>query len=284
MNSMNINDRQWQAIAILTTLAGIDSIDIGMRSQGGSFQIFSGLDPCGAYLDTALAACRARNRLDCDIYVRPARGVPASVVMLDDLTREVAMSVAEGHAHMLVETSPLNFQLWLKTVPLLDEAERKAVQQALIAQHGGDPGSASGEHFGRFPGFKNRKPKYNLPWVNLIRFDLDAVPHEVDGLLLPPKGGCALEPPAGVPLLSPAGDAPQARSPSPRSSSASSGDSQESHKEFKFACESLRHNVSRESIISNLTDRALARGKRRTAAQAGQYAARTVAAAERAVL
>lgn len=282
MNSMNINDRQWQAIAVLTTLAGIYGIDIGMRSQGGSFQIFNGLDTCGADLDTALAACRARNRRDCDIYFRPARGVPASIVMLDDLTREVAMSVAEGHAHMLVETSPHNHQLWVQTCIPLDERERKAVQQALIALHGGDPGSASGEHFGRMPGFKNRKPKYNLPWVNLIRFDTDAAALDVDGLLLPPRGACALEPPAGVPLLSPAGDAPQARSPSPQSSS--SGDSAESHKEFKFACESLRHNVDRAAIIGNIADRALARGKRRTATQAEQYAARTVAAAERAVL
>lgn len=279
--NMNIEDRQWQAIAQLTTLAGIDSIDIGMRSHGGSFQIFSGLNTCGADIDTALAACRARNRRDCDIYIRPARGLPASLVMLDDLTREVAMSVAEGHAHLLVETSPNNYQLWLKTVPLLDEAERKAVQQALIVMHGGDPGSASGEHFGRFPGFKNRKLKYMLPWVNMIRSDTDAAPLDVDGLFLPPRGECALEPPAGVPLLVPAGDALPARSPSPRSSS---GDSMESHKEFKYACESLRHKVSRESIISNIADRALARGKRRTAAQAEQYAARTVAAAERAVL
>lgn len=168
---MNIEDRQWQAIAVLTALCGVDAIDIGMRSPTGSFQIFSNLDTTGGALDAALAACRARNRRDCDIYVRPARGVPASVVMLDDLTREQAMSVADRYAHLLVETSPNNYQLWLKTVPLLDEAERKAVQQALIVMHGGDPGSASGEHFGRFPGFKNRKPKYMLPWVNMIRFD-----------------------------------------------------------------------------------------------------------------
>lgn len=127
-----MNIRQWQAIAILTALAGIDSIDIGMRSHTGSFQIFSGLNTCGDALDDALAACRARNRRDCDIYFRPVRGVLASVVMLDDLTREVAMSVAEGHAHMLVETSPLNFQLWLKTVPLLDEQQRKTAQQRYV--------------------------------------------------------------------------------------------------------------------------------------------------------
>lgn len=277
----HIEDRQWQAIAILTTLGGVEAVDIGMRSGTGSFQMFENLSICGGALDDALAACRARNRRDCDIYFRPARGIPANVVMLDDLTRDQAMNVAAGNAYMLVETSPLNYQLWLKADRALAEEERKAVQRALVHHHGGDPASVSGEHFGRLPGFKNRKPKHNLPWVNLIRFDVDAPGLDVFGLSCP-MGACALEPPAGVPLSVHKGGAPQARSPSsPRS--VSGGDSQESHKEFKFACESLRHKVNRDAIISNLTDRALARGKRRTATQAEQYAARTVAAAERAL-
>ena len=281
---LGVYDRQWAAIAVLVELAGVDAIDLATRAPGGSFQLFPGLNVCESALDAALTACRKCNAAgDRDVYFRPVRGEQSSVVMLDDLTRKVAMSVAEGHAHMLVETSPANFQLWLKTDRALDEAERKAVQQALIARHGGDPGSVSGEHFGRISGFKNRKPKYNLPWVNLIQFSTDDAPLAMEGFLSTPRGKCALEPPAGVSLLSPAGDAPQARSPSPRSSSSSSGDSAESHKEFKYAAESLRHNVSRDSIISNISNRALSRGKRSTMTAAEAYATRTVDAAERAV-
>jgi len=278
---LNSGDRQYAAIAILTALAEVDAIDLGMRSATGSFQIFAGCGICDPALDDALAACRNRNSRDCDVYFRPARGQPASIVMIDDLDRTTALRLADGHPHMLVETSPANFQVWLKTDRPLDEIGRKSVQIALVARHGGDPGSVSGEHFGRIPGFKNRKPKYKFPWVNLVQYDSESPALDVSDLLSP-QGACALEPAAGVPSIHPTGDAPPARSPTPASASAS--DSPESHREFKYACESLRHNVNRDAIISNIAARALSRGKRRTATAAEQYAARTVAAAERAVL
>lgn len=269
--SLTVQDRQWAAIAVMTALADIEAVDLAMRSSTGSFQIFAGCGIDDKTLDDALSACRNRNSRDCDVYIRPARGQPASLVMLDDLSLDVASALTIGCAHMLVETSPANHQLWLKTDRTLTEAERKAVQSALIAQHGGDIGSVSGEHFGRLPGFKNRKPKYSLPWVNLVQYSVDSAALVVSDLLSP-TGTCALEPPAGVSL-------PCTSRPSP-----SQSDSQESHKEFKFACESLRHKVSRNTIISNIAERALSRGKRRTATAAEQYATRTVAAAERVVL
>lgn len=273
-----IQDRQWVAIAILTALAGVDAIDMAMRSATGGFQIFPDLGICDKSLDDALAACRSRNSRDCDVYFRPARGLAASVVMLDDLSLDAAQQLAHGRAHLVVETSPRNHQLWLKVGQMLAEAERKAVQLALVAKYGGDPGSVSGEHFGRIPGFRNRKPKYGLPWVNLVQYDLDCIALDVNDFLSPPRGECALEPPAGVPLVPLKGDAPQARSPS-----LSVSDSAESHKEFKFACESLRQKVSRDAIISNIAARALSRGKRGTEAAAVRYAARTVDAAVHAV-
>lgn len=272
-----VHDRQWAAIAVLTELAGVGTIDLATRAPAGSFQTWSGLGVCDKSMDQALAAVRKCNAKGRDVYFRPTRGTPACITMSDDLTLDAAQQLADGRAHLLAETSPNNYQLWLKTDRMLNEGERKTVQQALIAQHGGDPGSASGEHFGRLPGFKNRKPKYDLPWVNLVQYSLDGDALAVEGLLSTPRGACALEPPAGVPSIHSAGVAFQTRSPSP------SSDSAESHKEFKYAAESLRHKVPRNKIIASIADRALARGKRRTIAAAEQYATRTVDAAERSI-
>lgn len=278
---LELYDRQWAAIAALTALAGVDAIDLAVRAPGGSFQMFPGLNICEPAIEAALAACRKCNSAGGrDVYFRPARGVVASVIMLDDLDFAAALRLANGHAHMLIETSPNNCQLWLKTSRALGETERKAVQQALIAQHRGDPGSVSGEHFGRIPGFKNKKPQYALPWVNLIQFSTDDPPLKVKDFLSTPRGECVVQPAAGVSSIRSQRDAHPARS---TSTSSGGGDSQESHKEFKFAAESLRHKVDRDKIISNIAERALARGKRRTADAATQYATRTVDAAARAI-
>jgi len=103
------------------------------------------------------------NQLGAEVYVRPARwmpdGTPASwpLVFLDDVTPAQAAEIAAQHKAMVIETSPGLCHVWLAVSRPLDEEERKGVQQQLIAAHGGDPGSVSGEHFGRLPGFLNHK-------------------------------------------------------------------------------------------------------------------------------
>ncbi len=275
--NLNAIDRQWLGIAVLSQLAGVDTIDLGLRNAAtGSFQNFSGLGVCALELEQALAACRSRNLTNCDVYIRPARGAPAAIVMLDDLPLEVCQIAGDGLNHMIVETSPQNHQLWLGTDRALSESDRKTVQCDLIRRHGGDPGSGSGEHYGRLPGFRNRKPKYRAraPWVNLIHYSLDDAPLAVDGLLnagldsRPPRGGCVLEPAAGVACTLPK-----------QQVQVGTGDSVESHREFKFACVSLSKNVSTEIIIQKIAARALSRGKRKTLAAAEIYARKTVAAA-----
>lgn len=103
------------------------------------------------------------NQLGAEVYVRPARwmpdGTPASwpLVFLDDVIPTQAAEIAAQFSAMVIETSPGLCHVWIVVSRPLDEAERKAVQQQLIATHGGDTGSSSGEHFGRLPGFLNHK-------------------------------------------------------------------------------------------------------------------------------
>lgn len=103
------------------------------------------------------------NQRGAEVYVRPARwmpdGTPASwpVVFLDDVTPAGAAEIAGEFSAAVVETSEGRCHVWLAMSRPLDEAERKALQQQLIGEHGADKGSSSGEHLGRLPGFNNHK-------------------------------------------------------------------------------------------------------------------------------
>jgi hypothetical protein len=59
-----------------------------------------------------------------------------------------------------VETSPGNFQAWLKLADQLPAEVRGRAARELAAEYGGDPNSADGRHYGRLAGFTNQKPKH----------------------------------------------------------------------------------------------------------------------------
>ena len=70
---------------------------------------------------------------------------------------------AEGFAPAaVVETSPGNFQAWLKHGEVLDEVTSTRAAKLLAERFGGDPGSADWRHFGRLAGFTNPKPSRRL--------------------------------------------------------------------------------------------------------------------------
>jgi len=108
------------------------------------------------------------------IYVRPNGEHNLSLV--DDLTADaVATMHREGFdPALVVETSPCNFQAWLKHPEQLDKQLSTATARALAERFGGDTGAADWRHFGRLSGFQNRKPKYQdvttgfYPLVRLI--------------------------------------------------------------------------------------------------------------------
>ena len=109
-----------------------------------------------------------------NIYIRPKGEHDLSLI--DDLTKDTLSSMKEsgfGPA-LTVETSPGNYQAWLKHLERLDKEVGTAAARALAEKFGGDRGSADWRHFGRLAGFTNRKAKYVdsstglYPFVRLI--------------------------------------------------------------------------------------------------------------------
>src|SRR5207247_9258331 len=111
------------------------------------------------------------------IYIRPKGEHNLSLV--DDLTADAVTAMDRNgfHPALVVETSPFNFQAWLKHPERLDKQLSTATARTLAERFGGDVGAADWRHFGRLSGFANRKPKYQnvttglYPLVRLMEAD-----------------------------------------------------------------------------------------------------------------
>jgi hypothetical protein len=103
---------------------------------------------------------RLQNRDGRNIYVRP-RG-EHNLSLVDDLTAEsIERMKTEGfRPALVVETSPGNFQAWLKHSRRLSKELSTAAARELAQEFKGDLGAADWRHFGRLAGFTNRKEKY----------------------------------------------------------------------------------------------------------------------------
>ena len=98
-----------------------------------------------------------------NIYIRPKGEHNLSLV--DDLTSDrVQQMKAAGFAPaLIVQTSPGNFQAWLKHPATLPKDLSTAAARELATKFEGDRGAADWRHFGRLAGFTNRKDKYRGP-------------------------------------------------------------------------------------------------------------------------
>jgi hypothetical protein len=117
---------------------------------------------------------RHQNREGRNIYIRPKGEHDLS--MVDDLTTDAVSAMKETgfDPAVIVETSPGNYQAWLKHPERLSKEVSTAAARALAEKFGGDRGAADWRHFGRLAGFTNRKEKYFdastglYPFVRLI--------------------------------------------------------------------------------------------------------------------
>ncbi len=116
---------------------------------------------------------RLQNADGRNIYVRPKGEHDLSLV--DDLSGEAVrrMKATGFHPAAVVETSPGNFQAWLKHPRQLPRELSTMAARTLAERFGGDRGAADWRHFGRLSGFTNRKGKYMgegglFPFVRLI--------------------------------------------------------------------------------------------------------------------
>lgn len=109
-----------------------------------------------------------------NIYIRPKGEHNLSLV--DDLSRDTVIQMKESgfEPALVVETSPGNYQAWLKHPQRLCAEMGTAAARALSEKFGGDRKAADWRHYGRLSGFTNRKTKYLdvmtglYPFVKLI--------------------------------------------------------------------------------------------------------------------
>lgn len=101
----------------------------------------------------SVAWLRHQNRDGRNIYIRP-RG-EHNLSLVDDLSREavLAMKRAGFAPAAVIETSPGNFQAWVKHPEQLNKELGTAAARKLAERFGGDPGAADWRHFGRLGGF-----------------------------------------------------------------------------------------------------------------------------------
>jgi hypothetical protein len=116
---------------------------------------------------------RLQNLLGRNVYIRPQG--EHNLSLLDDLTAQALLRLrASGfRPALVVETSPGNFQAWLKHKEVLPRTLSTCVAKKLAEKFGADIGAADWRHFGRLSGFTNRKrnregPDGRFPFVRLI--------------------------------------------------------------------------------------------------------------------
>lgn len=107
-----------------------------------------------------------------NIFIRPYG--EHNLSMVDDLSFDSIrrMKAAGFSPALVIETSPGNFQAWLKHPHVLPKELSTAVARALAKDFGGDIGAADWRHFGRLAGFTNRKLRHRdseglFPFVKL---------------------------------------------------------------------------------------------------------------------
>ena len=96
-----------------------------------------------------------------DVYIRPAG--EHGLVLVDDLKPQALERMkADGFASAAtIETSPGNYQAWIKLSDKPLSAEVRCIAAQGLAKHyGGDLNSVDSRHYGRLAGFTNQKPEH----------------------------------------------------------------------------------------------------------------------------
>jgi hypothetical protein len=191
-------DRTTLAIQLQVSAMAPDLFEIGLFNPdaGPTESVMIPRVWCAETILKSIPWLRLQNRDGRNIYVRPKGEHHLSLI--DDLTKDsVSMMKARGfNPALLVETSPDNFQAWLKHPEQLSKEVSTAAARALAEKFNGDRGAADWRHFGRLAGFTNRKAKYLdastglYPFVRLIEAEGRVYP-EADRFLAVVKNDVA---------------------------------------------------------------------------------------------
>lgn len=175
MSSMNVvhrkTDRTDRAVTAQLQAMGCERYEIGVKAtQGGMMQ----RTWSASEFAHGIAWLKRVNAQGHDIYIRPAGSV--GLILADDLDAAALEHLkSDGLAPaVIVETSPGNYQAWLRISQEPIPPEQATAAARIVAErYGSDTNSADWRHFGRLAGFTNRKQKHRQtngmqPFVLLI--------------------------------------------------------------------------------------------------------------------
>jgi hypothetical protein len=151
-------DRTIIAVHRMLDALGAASYDIGILSDRGMFPGHASLTK--EAILAKLKFLKSQNARGAHIYVRPS-GIH-SLTILDDLAQEAIdrLSADGFEPCAVIETSPGNFQAWLKHHQAYETTVSTFIAQELARRYQADPSAADWRRFGRLPGFTNCKPKH----------------------------------------------------------------------------------------------------------------------------
>lgn len=155
-------DRTKDAIRMQAAAMGCEVFEIGLfRADAEPMMVPRIWD--NDTLSRSVGWLKHQNTSGRNIYVRPHGEHPLTLV--DDLSAAAAIAMKQSgfQPALVVETSPGNFQAWLKHPERLPKDLGTAAARELAKRFGGDTGAADWRHFGRLAGFTNRKHKYIDP-------------------------------------------------------------------------------------------------------------------------
>ena len=140
---------------------GCARFDLGVLRAHGVMLLYE--SRTASQIRARFAWLRRENARRAHIFVRP-HGL-SRLTLVDDLSSGALNSMKRGGfaPTLVVETSPRNFQAWLKHARVFSNRESStAAARELAARFRGDPSSADWRHFGRLAGFINQKPNRRL--------------------------------------------------------------------------------------------------------------------------
>lgn len=141
----------------LAAMPDVGVFDIGIRdSRTGRMQ---NLELTAGQILAEISMLKRENARGSDIYIRPSRANDHGYILLDDVGVGTINQMREGglEPNLEIETSPMNYQVWLRVSEQVDQLLRKGSERVLQERYKSDIGSCDGAHYGRLVGFTNRK-------------------------------------------------------------------------------------------------------------------------------
>jgi hypothetical protein len=172
-------DRTTKAVKRQVAAMGCDKYEVGIRDSVTGKMMIRTWSP--DELIKSISWLRRMNSQRNDIYIRPAPDEVTGVVLVDDVEYiDIERMRADGYEPIaVVETSPKNYQAWIRLGIDLPRDIRTEAARFFVKTYGSDPNSADWRHFGRLAGFTNRKPEHasptGQPWC-LLEYAKDLVP------------------------------------------------------------------------------------------------------------